>query len=76
VEKFLKIIAKARMKMANKLTRDIIEKAIKKWKLQTGICANSYPYSLAGQLDQALADKERADDRLSKLYFDVLAEIK
>jgi hypothetical protein len=67
--------------MTNNLTRYRIEKAIKKWRdknpVQVETChINRHCDCLACQLDSALADYERADDRLSKLYFQALAEIK
>jgi len=72
------------MKMANKLTRDMVDKVIKKWLKkhpdQQETCNMKHAYyctcdCVACSLDSLLADYERAGDRLNELYFRALKEI-
>jgi len=71
--------------MANELTRDMVEKVIKKWRKkhpnQQRCCdVRNGTYSLcdcvACSLDSLLADYERAGNRLSEIYFEAKADIK
>jgi hypothetical protein len=76
------------MKMANELTRKMVDSTIAELLLKTGkvkICTACNGRNKKGlhipilctahKLDQALADYERAGDRLSELYFEAKSEI-
>jgi hypothetical protein len=77
--------------MANELTRDMVEKVIKQYRISHNCLTNkrcsitcNHKITLASgsrdcsalRLDQALADYERAGERLSETYFRAKAEIK